>query len=335
MSKFGSAVAAPKKRKGVKKMENKILVMPLMLLLAASVVSAVGMKYNETPMLTALYKNAQCRVEFTNGVIDSIIEKVPEAAYLSSYQDMLNDDLAQLYNLAQAGDREAFKDYLKEKFEPDFHSTKEAIRDARRNFTTWGVTPADRRGMLDYYKSLNETYGRCRFDAMKEVAEERLNWMNAALERASERSRNLSARGVNTTELDAVIDGARSAVVEPLEIRMGSATTALEIREALGAYCLDNSCPNGLNYHFFAKSEIARLNGILGYIKEDAIGAGLGSDVETAQGYLDSASAKVQETGNSQYAEGVGESVWNNIRSAAESIKDIFNKLRGAGRERV
>ncbi len=303
--------------------------MPLMLLLAASVVSAVGMKYNETPMLTALYKNVQCRVEFTNGVIDSIMKNVPEAAYLSSYQDLLNDDLTELYNLAQAGDREGFKNYLKDEFEPDFHATKEAIRDARRNFTTWNVTPADRRNMAEHYKSLNRTYGQCRFDAMKEVAEGRLGWINAALGRASERSKNLSARGVSTSELDAVIDGARGTVVDPLENRINSATTAIEIREALNAYCLANGCPNGLNYHFFAKSEIARLNGILNYIRADAIEAGLGSDVETAQGYLDSASAKVQETGNNQYAEGVKEFVWGNIKSAAETIKSIFNKLRG------
>ncbi len=310
-------------------MENKMMLVPVMLLLAVNVVSAAGFEYDMTPGLMAVYDNAKCRVDFTNDLIDAMADEVPEASYLTDYQDTLNDDMNELYDLAQAGDRVAFREYMQDTLRSDFVDTKDAIRGARDNFDEWNVTLETRLELREDYLSLNETYATCNFNSMKGIADEKLNWMNAALDYWSERSEDLSEKGVDMSGVDATIEDAGNVIIGPFEDAVDSATTGCEVREVIGDYCLGNGCVEGINHHFFAKAEIAKLDAILDYLEEDAIEAGLGDEVEEAESYLESADGGVQETGYEQYAEGVGESIWEDIRSAAGTIKDIFSQLRG------
>ncbi len=309
---------------------GKMVLMPVMLLCAVNMVSAAGFEYNETPMLMAVAEHAKCRVDFTNGLIDSIVEGVPEASYLTDYQDTLNDDMDELYDLAQRGDRGAFKDYMYGTLQEDFVDTKEAIREARGNFNDWNVSRETKLQLWDDYVALNETYATCNYNTMKGIAEEKLNHMDAILEYGSQRSDELEGKGLDMTEVDRIISDARTVIVEPYESAVDSAETAKEVREAIGDYCLGNGCADGTNYHFFAKVEIAKLNSIVDYLEEDAVEAGLGDEIEEAQGYIDSADGGVQRTGYEQYAEGVGEEIWENIKLASSTIKDIFSQLRGA-----
>ena len=267
-------------------MENKIMMVPVLLLLAVSVASAARFEYDETPMLLAVYEQAKCRVDFTNDLIDSMVDNIPESEYLSDYQDTLEDNLDELHDLAEDGDRHDFKEYMRGTFQEDFRGTKEAMREARGNFREWNISLETKLELLGDYLSLNETYAECDYEAMQEVADERLNWMNTVLEHWSERSDDLSDKGVDTSGVDDVIEDARETIVDALEDEVDDATTGHGIRKAMWGYCLGNGCPNGKNHHFYAKAEIAKLNGILDYLEEDAEEAGLEEEVDEAEGYL-------------------------------------------------
>lgn len=324
--------AEHKNNKKVKKMENgKAIMVPVLLLFAVSAVSAAGFEYDETPMLLAVHDNAKCRVDFTSDLIDSMVEESPEEENLTEYQDTLNEDLDELYDLAEEGDREGFKEYMRNTFEPNFRDAKQAMRESRDR-----IREGEEQGQGKMWRLRNEylehleDYEGCHYESMKGIAEERVNWMNAVLEHWSERADDLADKGVDTSEMEDVIEDAEETIVDAFEDEVESATTGYGVRKALGGYCLGNGCPNGVNHHFYAKAEIAKLGGILDYLEEDAEEAGLGNMVGEAQGYLDSADGGVQDTGQNQYGQGVSETVWDNIRSAAETLRDIFSELRGA-----
>lgn len=311
-------------------MENKIMMVPVLLLLAVSVASAARFEYDEKPMLMAVYENAKCRVDFTSDLIDSMVEESPEEEGLLDYQDTLNDDMDELYGMAQEGNREGFRLYLRETFEPNFREAKEEMREARNR-----IREGEEQGqgkmlrLRNEYMELNGTYAECHYETMGDIAQERIRWMNQVLAHWSEKSDDISGKGVDTSELDGVVDNAEEEIVDALEDEVDSATTGYQVRKAIGGYCLGNGCPNGKNHHFYAKAEIAKLNGILAYLEEDAEEAGLEEEVSEAEGYLESADGGVQETGQNQYRQGMGESVWNDIKGAAETIRDIFSELRG------
>jgi len=311
-------------------MENKIMLVPVMLLFAAGVVSAAGFEYDETPMLMAAYENAKCRVDFTNDLIDSTVEEDPDETGLLDYQDALNEDMEELYGLAQAGDRAGFGEYMRGTFEQNFREAKEEMRNARNR-----MREGDERGngkmlrLRSEYEGLNGTYAQCNYNTMKNIAQERMRWMNQVMEHWKNKSANLAQKGVDTAELDSVIDDAEETVVGPYANQIQNAGDDKQIRTAMGSYCLGNGCANGLNYHFYAKAEIAKLNGILGYLESDAEEAGLGGQVSEAKGHLDSAGDGVQETGQNQYGHGVSDSVWGNLRNAADAIRSVFRELRG------
>jgi len=309
---------------------NKMMLVPVMLLFAVNVVSAAGFEYDETPFLNAVYENAKCRVDFTNDLIDAMVEEEPSESDLLDYQDTLNADMSELYTLAQAGDRTGFAEHMRGTLKDDFVDTKDAMRESRgriRNNESAGNGKMNR--LRNEYNSLNETYTACNYNTMKNMARERHNWMNHVMEYWKNKSANLAQKGVDTSELDDVIDGAEETIVAPYNNEVNNAGDSSQVRAAMGKYCLGNGCAEGTNYHFYAKAESAKLNGILGYLEEDAEEAGLGSEVEEAQGYLDSANDGVQRTGYEQYAEGVAESVWDDIKSAAETVREIFGELRG------
>ncbi len=310
-------------------MENKMMLVPVMLLFAVSAVSAAGFEYNETPMLAAVHQNAKCRVDFTNDLIDSMIDEAPGEEGLLDYSDTLNEDLDELYDLAQEGDREGFRNYLRNTFEPNFREAKQEMREARERIREGEEQGQGKMLRLrnEYQESYRE-YERCNYESMNDIAGERLSWMNQVMEHWSNKSAELARKGVDTSELDDVIEGAEETVVEAYGNQVRNAGDAAQVRAAMGAYCLGDGCPNGLNYHFYAKAEIAKLNAILGYLEEDAVDAGLGEEVDEAQGYLDSADEGVQDTGQNQYGQGTSESVWGSIRSAAETLRGIFSELR-------
>lgn len=311
-------------------MENRILLVPVMLLFAAGVVSAAGFEYDETPMLMAAYENAKCKVDFTNDLIDSMVEEDPDETGLLDQQDILDSDLEQLYRYAQSGDRAGFREYMRGTFEQNFRETNQEMREARNRMREGGAQGDGRMLRLrNEYQVLNGTYAQCQYNTMKTMAEERHRWMNQVMEYWKNRSADLSRKGVDATELEAVIDDAEETVVEPYANQIRNAGDDRQMRTAMGSYCLGNGCANGLNHHFYAKAEIAKLNGILGYLEEDAENAGLGGQVGEAKGYLDSADEGVQKTGQNQYGQDVSDSVWENIRNAADAIRSVFRELRG------
>jgi hypothetical protein len=304
----------------------KLLLIPLMvLLLAMPVVSAV--KINDE-MLMGAYDDVKCLTDFENSVITSVTAKVPQASGLSAYTTTLNSDTTQLNAYANAGDEDSFKTYLRGTYESDIKNTNAAIRDARKNFSQWNVSAQTKIALRDDYKNAKDTFTACHLGATKRMANGRVNAFNNVLEKWSEKADNLSAKGIDVTDMRSVISGANSTIVVPLDNSLDNAQTGKDVRDTLRSYCLANGCKNGINYHFYAKIEHAKLQAILDFIKPNATSANLTTQVNFAQSELDSVQASLTSVGTAQYSDGQNKIIWDNLKDAAKTIKEIIKSLR-------
>ena len=300
-----------------------LLLVPLALLLLAPISFAISERF-----LADAYDDTKCLTDFETSIVSSVTSRIPEASYLSTYADKLTADTAQLETYANANDTDAFKNYMRGTYEPDVRSTNDAIRDARKNFSAWNVTVQTRKDMKDSYDSAKDAFKECHLDAMKKMANGRVEHYKDVLEKWTDKANDLSAKGIDTSGMMSVINGAQTTIVTPLEDALDSATTGKEVADAVRGYCLANGCKNGLNYHFYGKIEEAKLQGVLDYIEPNATAAGLGSQVDAAQSNLDTAQITLNAVGTGQYSGGQEKIVWDSLKDAAKTIKAIMKSLR-------
>jgi hypothetical protein len=307
-------------------MEYKYAVLFALLLIPMS--SAIGELDDEREAaLNAAMDNVECKTDFMVGVIDSMVENIEGVDYLNDHVDVLTGDEAQLQEYADEGDVQGFKDYVDDSYTPHMREAKDDVREARLEANISAETKAELR---DDYNSLSAAYEACNFDSLERFAEAKLSGYEEALELAEDKAANLSAKGVDTSGLTALIEEAEDEIVDPLSEAVENAGNSTELRDALGQYCLFNGCPRGTNFHFAAKFEVEKLESILEFIADDAEAAGLGEDVDSAQEDIDATQDVLDDVGTSQYTESQGEDLRGYLRSAADTIMEIISTLRSS-----
>lgn len=293
-----------------------------------------GVQVGQGPGIAGKYMNGEglasamdvvvCRTDFTVGVLDSMIDRVPGASGLGDSVDELEEDTAQLQQYADAGDVDGFKTYLRGTYESHLRDAKQEVLEARRTANLSSDTRAELRADYD---ALRAEYDGCNFNGLKRAAQAKIDGYGRFLDRAEEKTNNLAGKGVETGGLLSLISDARSQIVAPLQSAVDAADNASEVKDAFGQYCLFNGCPDGTNFHFAAKFEIEKLDGILAVVGENATAAGLGADVDGIQADLDSAEAGLVSAGTDQFND---KQVWNGIRAASDGLRDLMAALRAS-----
>ncbi len=287
-------------------------VMLFALLLAVPFVSAAPIKDNR---LAGALDNAGCRAEFTMEVLESTANH--SGNNLSANAAKLQDDISAFKGFAEAGDVEAFREHLKD-FNAHMNDARKAILQARMKGPAMGGVKGPAMGALKKdYDKFKENYNKCNLDSLKKFSYGKVATYDNYLDRAEERVSQLSAKGVETSDLTALIAEARSTIVAPLKDALQVSETPDEIHSALKQYCLFNGCKDGLNFHFAAKFEAEKLDKILELVKDKANEAGLSDKVTSAQDSIIMAKSHVGD-----------ESAWTNLKSAGEIIKQILSTLR-------
>ena len=146
--------------------------------------------------------------------------------------------------------------------------------------------------------------------------------------RAQSHINNLSARGVDTSRMQAVIDEANSVVVAPMQAALASHDVNA-IRAAL-MLSMGNASRNSnwTTGHYYAKFVVELDQAILNSIGPKAYEKGLGSLIPPIQASIDSASYQLVVVGFTHYAPGQAESIWNDIHSASGGLRDLIGQLR-------
>ncbi len=274
--------------------------------------------------LEAAMDNVGCRAEFTVGVLESHIS-ILGADELQDDVDEIEDDVDELQALVDDGDVSGFREYVHGDYSQHMKNARQnALQSRNQGNMTHGV----RTQLRDAYNALHEDFEACNLESMERFAQAKIDGYEKILERAGERSEDLSEKGVDTNALDALIEDAEDEIVDPLKDAVDDAQTAEELREALGSYCMFNGCANGVNFHFAAKWQIEKLDSILDLIEDDAEEAGLSDDWNDANEYVETASENLEEVGDDQYEGTEHDDVWDNIRLASGALKDIISELR-------
>lgn len=274
-------------------------------------------------MLDGSIDNVICKTGFMAGVLESVMENVNGTEGLQDEIDTLESDVDALQGYADSGDGYNYRLYLHESFAPHMVQAKDAIKDAGK-----GATVQARLQMRTDYDSLHDEYKSCNDESLERFANAKVNAYDVALEKAQERADNLSAKGVDTSAIDSLIEDAQEQVVDPLKDALDAAENGSDVKDAIGQYCLFNGCKNGLNFHFWLKFEAEKLDAVLASISDDAEAAGLSGEVDSAQADIDSARGSIDEIEDGRYDSGAGKAVIDSLHDAAQAIKDILHELR-------
>jgi hypothetical protein len=112
----------------------------------------------------------------------------------------------------------------------------------------------------------------------------------------------------------ALVSGDEKAIKEAMMIRMGNARA-------------NSSCTCG---HYYAWFALERNQAVLDHITPIAIEKGYGDMIPPIQASLDSARAQLEDVGFSPFQPGQAESIWNDIKDANTSIRDLIGLLRNS-----
>jgi len=303
----------------------------LFILLMAPLISAAPEGFDEErgAAMDAALGNVICNNGFTIGQMEYLMSIADGYDSLQDNIDALEADEEALSELAEERDPEGFRDYMLNERAENALDARQAYVAARMEI--WPtLTFEQRQELRSEYSTLLDEYQTCHYEALEGFANAKIEGYESALELASERMSNLSEKGVDTSELESLIDEAQDSVISPLKDEVASAEDGPKMREAIASYCLFDGCPNGENFHFAAKFETTKLGSVLDAMEEDAIEAGLGDEVEEASAHLGDAQESLDGVGTGRYPSGEGEEVWESIKDAADIIRDILGELRSA-----
>ena len=261
-------------------------------------------------MSTAL-KNIECNTNFTEKVINSLVEKDAADPGLKVRAQKLKDTTAQLKNLADQNRTKEFRALLKTTYNQDLKSARVTTKTSKKN-----VTATVKNRVKDDYKQFRAELEACNVDKLKKHAEARLERWEQKIAHRREVANNLSAKGVNVQGLLNLLSAAETQILGPIRASL-SLNNATEIQNAIKGYCPFNGCANGTNYHLAAKFEIEKLNRIIDLLEVN----GTTNRTVEARGYLNAAKAALDTVGTTQYTEEQKNAVWNNIKAASRSLK--------------
>lgn len=276
--------------------------------------------------LEAAMADVECRNAFTIGVIDSAAAVAPDGG-LEAQKAALQADKAKLQSYADGGDTDAFRTYVRGTYDQHLRDARKAVLDWRKD-NSKNMTAAQRQSLRDEYKSLRSTYNSCHLDALKNYGKAKARAYEEALDNHERKLENLSAKGVDTRGLGALISEARSQVVAPLKAGVDGAADTQSFHKALKSYCLYDGCSEGMNFHFAAKWEIEKLGGIIDVVKADSRSANYTSEIASAESDLATAGSVVSAAGDSQFTAAQHDELWNALNGASRKVKEILSGMR-------
>ena len=272
--------------------------------------------------MEARYEHIKCQVDYSTRSVDSIVESVPGAQNtLASYKSIVTDNLNTLKGYLDSGNKDEFNDYLKNILKPNMQSLSSEAKDSIRGVN--GTTRSEIRGKLTANK---QDMASCNSKAMGTFGQEKVAKLQKALDEWTQKIANLSSKGIDTSKMTSIVGDAKTTVIDPLSAAVATGD-AEQVRLALHQYCLGNGCEAGINFHFYAKINIARLEAIVSHLEnsnktlDQAVLVQVKAD-------LSEANIALSAVGTSAYTDDSKAAVWDNIKEASEGLRQLLKGTR-------
>ena len=274
-----------------------------------------------------------CRLDFTAAIVDDVISAVPEASgSLSGISSELADDKSQLAALSVGDDAVAFNSFVSGTIRPDMTEAIRLLAQERRNYRDYGFDNETTAQLRNSYQVALQGMKDCEKGAVGSLGQSRIDHYNSIIAQWQSTTDSLATKNVSVSAIQAVIDGAKTSVIIPLQNAVATGDSE-QIKSALNTYCLGNGCEGGngtspQNYHGFAKINLERLQAI----KNKLESSGTSTYLSQAQGELDLVRSTLSSVGSAKMDSSQEQSIWENLRDAARLIRDhIRSKATAAG----
>lgn len=253
--------------------------------------------------------------------------------------DKLNSVMARMRNAADSGDLNEYRGALMAR-NGELRGFGEGLLKNLRGLAlrVRGRENVSIANITAQIKALAPMRDACLRNASIVQAEARLAQFNSLVAKYQNQTNTLSGKTVgngtiNVAGLQAVLDGAKAKVLDPLSAAITEAkssnSTPKQVREAtVGAFCLYNGCPKGFNYHLQVRWEAARIAAIAEAEKAGASDAAV-AKLNSAEALLANVSTTLDSLGDSRYANGTGGAVMRDLRQAAQLIREA-RRLKAA-----
>jgi len=273
-----------------------------------------------------------CRIDFTTGVIDNVVAKIPNTtSTFSPFSEKLKVDKAKLFEFASAKDKDGFNGFVVGALKTDMQDAASALKSERKKYREYGSKPTDISALREDFQSSRGVFSDCESSAVLKLGQARIAQYGADVANWQSSADKLKEKNLSTAEMQNVIDGAKSGIIAPIQSALDSGNSA-ELQSALRKYCLGDSCSdrNGAgisNYHGFAKINAARLQAVLNKLLTlDPQNAQLIS----AQTSLDNVQSILSVVGEGKYAGSQQQDIWNGLKAAKQSVQDYLKTKKGA-----
>ncbi len=312
------------------KTRNLFLAVLFFTLVAGAFALAQGEESAKGENFNSEYAHAQCKADFTVGVINSLIKNL-QGVSLSQYSDTLKQDIEKIKEAANSEDKEKFRDLVKT-FDSDLKEANKAIRDARK---TGNISNETKAALKTAYEELHRTYNGCSFEALKKVANKKVEQYEKKLAKLEENANNFAKKGLEISGMLKVIQDAKEQIIVPLQTAINAATDAKSVRAAFKKYCLYDGCKDGVNFHLAVKFEMAKLEALIGKARQENLTADAQAKLDKAQAGLDAAKLLLANIGTAEYRGENGKEVAEKLREVAKDIQEAYKSIRQAKKEKA
>ncbi|HMK45559.1 MAG TPA: hypothetical protein VK436_02935 [Methanocella sp.] len=290
-----------------------------------SAFAATQQVHDNHQTLQVRYDGVVARVDFMSGVISDTASLVPQAsANLNSHINILNSDLNTLNAYAAASNSTDFNSFIRDTLSPDMEASNEALKADAAHFKAWGVTKETREQLRMDYSNRKAAYQDAMSQETLALGTAKLAAYNSDINAINVQIANWSAKGIDTTGMKNVVNGAGSSVVAPLQSAV-SAGDVNATREPLRSTCLYNGAP--YSYHMAAKMDTERLKALTGKISANATAAGYGNQIANINTQLASAQDQLNQIGASPYTGDQRTSLFDTLKDASLELKTIIREM--------
>lgn len=171
--------------------------------------------------------------------------------------------------------------------------------------------------MKEDFDSLKATFLVCKAEALKKLSLAKVDVFNQILSTWETRIVTLQSKGLDTTAMEAIMDDARTQVIDPMTAAINAGDT-----NAPKDYCLMNGCDK-VNFHFAAKMEAAKLEAIIAKVNTSTTDENVLAITADAQKNVDDAQAELATIGNNKYQQGK-DKVWEKLNTASNDLRKVI-----------
>jgi hypothetical protein len=289
-------------------MKKGFLLLFAAILLAGMVLASAD--NTKAPELGARYDYLACRADLVRSQSEIL------AGYGNFSIDKLATDLAQVKIASDTGDTKAFADDLNVLFD-DFKTVNNELTVARKSYAKSNLTTDQRNSLRTSWNATLADYQSCNVAARKQIVTQREQRLQDEINKWNEVIANMTARGLDTTELNGVLADAQN-LLSRLE-NASQATDDNNFRSILNE-------ANNQHLHIWARFAIGRIRA---HVEKESPFAEEGNrtgDVDQINSLLNSASSMAAS--GRKYNSGEFEKTWENIKDASQQTNALSKDLR-------